>query len=159
MFSHHCNSARFSCWWSVINLLNSLTLCKYQQNTNPQAKLEVLRRRVRLLQSLEELRQTQLQDSFATWTHEWILQVNWIICFWPFFFSSLLVTFTAHPNVNFPNLGMQDLYGLIDKPADVVWQDDRCNRKQPQQSQSPASVRSFLVKKWLFKYGDVLVQT
>ena len=65
------------------------------------------------------------------------------------FCSSLLVTFTAHPNVNFPNLGMQDLYGLIDKPADVVWQDDRCNRKQPQQSQSPASVRSFLVKKWI----------
>eukprot|EP00434_Breviolum_minutum_P011322 symbB.v1.2.009992.t1/scaffold646.1/size176640/8 len=65
------------------------------QKREREAKLEVLQRRVRLLQSLHELRQTQLQD----------------------------------------------LYGLIDKPADVVWQDDRCRRKQPQQSQSPASVR------------------
>lgn len=54
---------------------------------------------------------------------------------------------------------LQDLYGLIDKPADVVWQDDRCKRKQPQQSQSPASVRSFLARKWLFKNGDVLDRT
>ena len=62
----------------VINLLKS-------NHSNPQAKLEVLQRRVRLLQSLHELRQTQLQDCFAN-----IEVMNgyskWI---WPFFGSSM----------------------------------------------------------------------
>ena len=138
----------------VINLLKS-------NHSNPQAKLEVLQRRVRLLQSLHELRQTQLQDCFAN-----IEVMNgyskWI---WPFFWliHDFCLHFTVLQHVQmwiFPTSGcLQDLYGLLDKPADVVWQDDRCKRKQPKQSQSPASVRSFLAKKWLFKNGDVLDRT
>lgn len=138
----------------VINLLKS-------NHSNPQAKLEVLQRRVRLLQSLEELRQTQLQDCFAN--------IEVMNGYPPsesglFFGSSMtfayILQFYSTSKCESSTSGcLQDLYGLLDKPADVVWQDDRCKRKQPKQSQSPASVRSFLAKKWLFKNGDVLDQT
>lgn len=98
----------------VINLLKS-------NHSNPQAKLEVLQRRVRLLQSLHELRQTQLQDSFAN-----IEVMNgyskWI---WPFLAHPWLLltfySFTARPNVNLPKPRVACRISMVWLTSQQMW--------------------------------------